>query len=1333
MSPTEGANPSGFQALSRAASGFVPGWSPSRGTPGGAVEALLRVAGRYHDVLAEAVRRAGAKARLAHLDALGDALHPPVPARAVVVFLLDPAGPDGLAPAGTALGAAVPGAPRPVVFETLGPLALAAAPLRDVVLVDPSEARAGAVGGSADGDPIRHALYLGHPTALALVPGGTVRVRVELEAPAERPAGWAWEYSAESGWQPFLPFDGGSTDGTAGLTRSGEVTLVAGPVPAAPRPVHGVLGLGWVRARVEGEAGGPPTAARIARVTFVTDLTPPLWALEARSADAPVTGITLGFGLVDEAGVPLDPPPPGADLQLLVEPLDGAPAPDGPLDPGPTPTPLDVHGRADYRLSLLAPGRDESGQPAPPRPIGTLTLRATEGTAVAILARRQAQPLTPKKCFSDKLPVDSTSTFAPFGESPRPGSAWVFTHDDILARAGARATLFLDVLPDPTTTTTSGAATPAASPTATPADDATATVARPAGPFGSVSEAAALMELGASFLSAARLAGYASATWAVVLTALSRLRLARHPAPRPEARAVAAGPPRNASSEAIGGLPHELCLEARGGDGWSPLLRTEELKAADPDLAEGLKLDRPGIVAVPFTVPEIPNSEWAGQAGRWLRLRLATGGYGVARQVTIPPPANGGPTTLTIVEPRPPRLHAPRIAFAQRTPSTIPAAVLSDNDGDWADHAVGLNQAGQSFAPYRAAADDAPTLYLGFDGPLPVGPIGLDFDLDGSDTATPGAAPDPGLAWEYYDGSAWRALKVADATAGLARSGVVTLDWPGPDEPPAVPLLSAVGTRLSYPPGLVVRKGDGGWMTPRDAYPEGSTLQVRDDDGLEPVTSVVAVADASGWTLATALTVKFARNPRVEPPRLARFGAPRTWVRLRRQGPGLGGLARVDAVRSNAAAVEQVETHRDEVLGGSDGSPRQSFTLRYRPVLEGEQVEVRELSGPRAEAEWDALRAEVTAPGAGGTDDDLRYAYDPQTGRLDEVWVRWSRRPDFLSSGPDDRHYVLDRGLGRITFGDDVRGRIPPAGADGIRARAYRDGGGRAGNVPAGAINQVLAALSVVQAVRNPRRAAGGADGETLGLAPAPVPERGDVSEPGGPVSSPPGAGADRSIDRFLERGVGRVAQGAAAVTPADYEALALGPSAGVAAAACLRVGALPGGGSSAGTRLRLVVLGQEPDPDDPLRPAPELVRIVREAVEARAPAWVAGRIDVAGPAAVRVDVAARVVAQASRAGDPGGLARAAEAALRDRLDPRGPGPSGAGWLSRYDAAVAAPDLARALADVPGVARVLEVRLGSDELTDAERLPVPAGSVPSPRDVRVQVAPDPEAPGGPNP
>ena len=62
--------------------------------------------------------------------------------------------------------------------------------------------------------------------------------------------------------------------------------------------------------------------------------------------------------------------------------------------------------------------------------------------------------------------------------------------------------------------------------------------------------------------------------------------------------------------------------------------------------------------------------------------------------------------------------------------------------------------------------------------------------------------------------------------------------------------------------------------------------------------------------------------------------------------------------------------------------------------------------------------------------------------RRAEGWIPWEPVSDFGQSGPNSRHYMLDRLTGEIRFGDGRRGMVPPRGGDNIRASRYRTGGG---------------------------------------------------------------------------------------------------------------------------------------------------------------------------------------------------------------------------------------------------------------------------------------------------
>ena len=103
-----------------------------------------------------------------------------------------------------------------------------------------------------------------------------------------------------------------------------------------------------------------------------------------------------------------------------------------------------------------------------------------------------------------------------------------------------------------------------------------------------------------------------------------------------------------------------------------------------------------------------------------------------------------------------------------------------------------------------------------------------------------------------------------------------------------------------------------------------------------------------------------------------------------------------------------------------------------------------------------------------------------------EVLDGWTARPDLLSSGPDDLHFVVETdnfGRAQIRFGDGIAGKAPPEEAK-IDV-AYRVGAGTAGTVAAGALSHVLQPdgatdLTAVDSVRNPQPSWGAEDPEPI-------------------------------------------------------------------------------------------------------------------------------------------------------------------------------------------------------------------------------------------------------------
>jgi hypothetical protein len=432
---------------------------------------------------------------------------------------------------------------------------------------------------------------------------------------------------------------------------------------------------------------------------------------------------------------------------------------------------------------------------------------------------------------------------------------------------------------------------------------------------------------------------------------------------------------------------------------------------------------------------------------------------------------------------------------------------------------------------------------------------------------------------------------------------------------------------------------------------------------------------------------------------LPRFGEPRHWLRARLSEDGPPGSPTLASVLPNAVWVVQRQTIVDEPIAASTGRPDQLLRFRQAPVLPGQRIEVQELAGRRANVEWRVLAAELLGNSrrviaeleaqlaAEGDSGDaqrgpLRLRRD-RFKRVTEAWVLWEERLSLFSSGPGDRHYALDHARGRLLFGDGEQGRVPPAGAS-ILARCYQTGGGREGNVAAGAIDQALGPIGGMEEIFNPAPAEGGADAET-----------GEQVALRGPATA---------------RHRGR------AVTARDYEALAREASASVAVAR-----AIPGRDPHGVTRpgwMTLVVVPHSAEP----RPYPTfgLRSQVRRFVEARAPADLvgAGQILVTGPAYEAVDVGATVVPV-----DPseaGALERAAHDAVAVFLHPLRGGPAGNGWQPGQD--VFLSDLAAAVERVPGVDYTSELAIRRDGVDQGERLDTPAGRVPVAGEIRIRIA-----------
>ena len=250
---------------------YVPELQPNSSGP---VWALAQILGKYVQAVVERLNQAPDKNKLAFLDLFGVNLLPAQAARAPLVFKPITGTGNSRVPARTRAGAKLPGVTNPLVFETEQPIALASAPLVEVVSVIPARdsfanhSTALAHGGPftlfEPEQPILHHLYLAHDTFLALAGESMVDVQFDLATPGSESLAILWEFWNGQVWQSFDPLaqtddPALSFDATAGLTRSGVVRLINPSGTAAATTVNGIKAF-WIRGSLT--APLPPDPSR---------------------------------------------------------------------------------------------------------------------------------------------------------------------------------------------------------------------------------------------------------------------------------------------------------------------------------------------------------------------------------------------------------------------------------------------------------------------------------------------------------------------------------------------------------------------------------------------------------------------------------------------------------------------------------------------------------------------------------------------------------------------------------------------------------------------------------------------------------------------------------------------------------------------------------------------------------------------------------------------------------------------------------------------------------------------------------------------------------------
>jgi hypothetical protein len=237
---------------------------------------------------------------------------------------------------------------------------------------------------------------------------------------------------------------------------------------------------------------------------------------------------------------------------------------------------------------------------------------------------------------------------------------------------------------------------------------------------------------------------------------------------------VRTGTPQDALvGEKSTALPHRVAWEYWNGREWAAVPGFSGDPAMPPADLDPLPTAAFGMVVL--TVPDdLEPTTVAGIDGRFMRVRLVSGGFGFTQDVTWFDTAAEVTNKLTYVVARPPALSEFKLGYSWADGPYAPERVLTFNDFRYADRTDEATWPGRVFRPFVPPEDVTPALYLGFDKPLPVDQIGILVDV----VEDPAEPVGPALVWEYWDGGSWRALRVADGTNNLRRQGLIGLIGP---------------------------------------------------------------------------------------------------------------------------------------------------------------------------------------------------------------------------------------------------------------------------------------------------------------------------------------------------------------------------------------------------------------------------------------------------------------------------------------------------------------------------------------------------------------------------
>jgi hypothetical protein len=711
--------------------GFTPEWSPAPDgdweAARGAGAALAQIAARYLEVLGQRLGQSPAKRQIAFLSLAGVQLIRARSAVAPVAFQLQANAADARVPAGTKLTAAPsPGQPQPPAFETTATVGVSAARLVEVVSFWPGRDQyidhsAAVTAGlpftafrMADLQNTPHVLYIGHDTLLALSGRTTLIVGIQLSRAGRPGLQLVWEYWDGQVWRTFKDQVAAcaglvvsKTDGTKGLTQSGPVVLATDFAEAASQTVNGVASH-WIRARLDLPLPAQPSASGTGSAAF-------------RPTASPCSSTTVTPSTTSDDSSRILPEIVAIDLSLQIDrslpPLASASSA-GTIPAEAVAT--SVGALASTSVSILtAAATLAAAVPAVltiPAPVPDTSTAAPESPDPLLGKQVINKGLPLDKAFADRVTLDLSKTFSPFGPQPTPGSSFYLSLEEAMTKPGAVVTVEFQM-------------------TITPQHQAIENLPQDSPPTGTPA---------VGQMTSTRTPLQAGLVW-----------------------------------EYWDGDQWSPLVVARTTEGTAPTTAGDWGYLFLPDYVSNRSAP-PEPNRVTFTVPADAASTMVNNvAAHWFRVRLVSGGFGVLYTISvaggvITTPA--GPVTVTGMQTAsvmtdPPALDDVRVGYVWQYGPYMPERVFTYNDFQYEDRTEQTQWEGNTFAPFRRTRDTTPALYLGFDQPLAAESTGVYFDIQEQPDDTQG----PALVWEYWDGLAWQALSATDQTRSLRVPGLVTL------------------------------------------------------------------------------------------------------------------------------------------------------------------------------------------------------------------------------------------------------------------------------------------------------------------------------------------------------------------------------------------------------------------------------------------------------------------------------------------------------------------------------------------------------------------------------